>query len=309
MIFQDKIKLNLNLKKVLIIAISFFIAIQVIISIVVCEDFLNVESFSGSDRAKEIVSIPISKADDISWLKGKSTEVKLDSTDKTALEIKNNSTSHSYIVIFHSLTTKPEDTASYARHFYELGFNVLIPYYMPETVSMGAEGKSSIYEWVSFVVKTDEQAIVYIFGMGVGGSSAILATKNDFSESVKGIICDSAYSDVKDVFKENISKLYGVLPFPTVEFASAYAKLVHNCGVSQVDVISSARNSSVPILYIHGTEDSVVPVGQSNELYEVTRAKGTEHETIHGANHLQGLNTNSEKYWRVVDEFIRNTID
>lgn len=307
--FLEKVKEKLKLRKLVAIIIALVVVIQAVITVVVCESFLNTDSFSASEKAESIITKPLSTNEYISWLKGKSTEKTLSNGEGTAVEIKNNSTSHSYVIIFHSLTSKPEDTASYAKHFYDLGFNVLIPCYISETASMGIEEKNSVSAWVNAVAESDEKAKIYILGLGVGGVSAILATENNLPDNVKGIISDSAYSDINDMFKENFDNVYGFSSFPTIQLSALYIKLTRGWNFSKVDIISAARKSSVPILYIHGTEDSVVPVGQSNELYEVTRAKGTEHETIHGAGHLQGLNTDNEKYWRVVDEFIRNTID
>ncbi len=307
--FLEKVKEKINFKRILAVVISLFIVFQVVAAVIVSEDFLDTDSFCVSERAEGIITQPLSQNEHISWLKGKSTEKTLSNAEGTAIEIKNNGTSHSYVIIFHSLTSNPEDTASYAKHFYDLGFNVLIPYYILETSSMGINEKILVSKWANAVAEWDSEAVIYIFGMGIGGTSAILSTEDSLPDNVMGIISDSAYSDINDMFKENVDNVYGLSKFPAIALSSLYVKLTRGWDFSKADIISAARNSSVPILYIHATEDSVVPVGQSNELYEVTRAKGTEHETIHGADHLQGLNTNSEKYWRVVDEFIRNTIE
>lgn len=305
----SKLKEKISFKKLIIVVVAVLVVAQIVATIVVSESFLNVESFSQSEKADAIISEPLSSQADVEWLKSKCENVEFNDEKLSGLSVKNNSTSHSYIILFHPITQAPEDMASYARHFYELGFNIYIPQYIEKTMSMGINEKEIVPEWVNCVLGNDADANVFLFGVGIGGTTAILSTENDLPHNVKGIISDSGYSDINELFKENIKSIYGVQAFPTVPLASLYISLTRGWSFSQVDIKAAARNSEVPILYVHGTEDSVVPVGQSNELYEVTRAKGSDHFTVYGAEHAQALNTDSEKYWREIDEFIRNSID
>ncbi len=62
-------------------------------------------------------------------------------------------------------------------------------------------------------------------------------------------------------------------------------------------------------MYIHGSDDEIVSIGHSNELFELTESKNTEHIRLVGAGHATGSVEDSEKYFRETDKFIRNTID
>lgn len=304
----EKIKSKISIKKLILIVAVILVVSQVITTIVVSESFLNTRRFLQSEKADDIMKAPLSSQSHLQWLEAKGESVRVDETGEVAVSVKNNSTSHSYMLLFHPFTEKPEDMANYAYHFYELGFNLVIPDYIGETTSMGISEKDSVLNWVNYISEMDSSSKIFIFGVGLGGTAVLLSTESTLPENVKGIISDSAYCDINEVFSENIDAFYGIPEFPTIYLASLYTKVTRGWSFSQIDVKSVVRNSEVPILYIHGTEDSVVPVGQSNELYEVTRAEGTDHFTIHGAEHAQALNTDSEKYWREVNEFIRNNI-
>ena len=303
----ERIKEKSTFKKVIAVVVAAIVVIQSIVTIAVTESFLDTEKFSQSERADKLVSSPLSSQEHIDWLKAKGEAVKTDD-EHSAISVINNSTSHSYMLIFHPLTQTTEDMAAYAMHFYEIGFNVIIPDYIGKGFSMGFKEKDTVESWVEYVAEQDENANIFIFGVGVGATASLLSTQSEAAATVKGVISDSAYCDLKEVFSENIKDVYGVSSFPTVQLASLYIRLTRDWSVSHTDIQEVVKNSEIPILYIHGTEDSVVPVGQSNELYEVTRAEGTAHFTIHGAEHAQALNTDSEKYWRKVDEFIRNCL-
>lgn len=304
----EKIKENINIKKLIAIVIIVVVAVQLIITIVVSESFLNVHKFSESEKADMLISKPLSSQNYIDWLHSKSEKITPDDTTLSAISIANNSTSHSYMLLFHPLTESPEDMATYAYHFYDLGFNVLIPDYIGEESSMGFYEKEIVLSWIDYVVELDESANIFLLGIGVGGNSMLLCTQAELPGNVKGIMADSVYSDLREVFSQNIKSVYGIASFPVVQLSSVYVHATRGWSFSQEDVRKIVRDSQVPILYIHGTEDSVVPVGQCNELYEVTVAEGTDCFTIYGAEHAQGLNTDSEKYWREVDAFIRNCL-
>ena len=132
----------------------------------------------------------------------------------------------------------------------------------------------------------------------------LMASELNLPDNVKAIISDSAYSDVKALFKENIKDFYSVPSFPAVEIASLYVKATEGWSFGDADVVESVKKSQVPVLIIHGAEDTIVPVDQSNDLYEACPVKGSDHLLIRGAMHAQTQNFKSEKYWQGVDEFI-----
>lgn len=305
----SQLKEKLNVKKLMALVIAIIIVYQLLSAIIISESFLNREEFAESERGASIISQPLSSVEQIEWLKSASKKPENQVTDFNGVAVKNIGTSHSYMILLHSLTTSVEDMASYAYHFYDLGFNIYIPDYIEGFCTMGINESGMVFNMINSIVEEDSKASVFVFGIGTGGATAILTCVNALPNNVKGVIADSTYSDAGELFKENIKDVYGVSAYPRLWISSAYVKLTRGWSFSEAQLLSAARGSEKPILYIHGTEDSVVPVNQSNELFEVTRAKGSDHVTIHGADHLQGLNTDSEKYWREVDEFIRNSMD
>lgn len=303
----SKIKEKLSVKKIIAIIVASLILFELAATVAVSESFLNTQRFAESEKGQSVLEKELSSAQHIKWLEG--TAQSVDDEGFTGLYLKNNATSHSNIILLHSLTTTAKDMAVYAYHFHSLGFNVYIPQYIKGSCTMGFEEKNTVKAVADMIVKKDEKAAVFLFGIGMGATTSILATAEGLPQNVKGVIADSPYSRVDRLFKENVKELYGLTAFPVVQLSSLYIRLTKGWSISSDEILSSARESEIPILYIHGTEDSVVPVEHSNNLFEVTRAKGTDHITIYGATHLQALNTNAEKYWREVEAFIRNSMD
>lgn len=300
-------------KKTIATVLAVIILVQVVAGVVLGNAVLKPDGFIASSKAEDVIRFPLSEKVYIDWLESKAEKVTMKNSDGknlSGLLLKNNDTSHSYIIICHSMTSNSRDMALYAHHFYDLGFNVLLPdsrgYGDDEynKISMGYFEKNDVLDWVNDLVKKDDNAKVFLFGVGMGGSTVLMASELELPENVKGIISDSAYSDVKALFKENIKDFYGFSSFPIVNIASLFVKATAGWDFSDVNVVDCVKNAQVPILIIHGGEDGIVPVDQSNDLYEACPVKGSDHILIRGAMHCQAQNFKSEKYWQGVDEFI-----
>ena len=300
-------------KKVIAVILVLVVVSQVITGVVLGSAVVKPDSFAESSKAENIIRFPLSEPAYVKWLEGKAEKVMMKNSDGknlSGITLSDNATSHSYIIMCHPLTLGALDMASYAYHFYDLGFNVIIPdsrgYGDDEysKISFGYFEKNDILDWVNAIVKKDDKAKIFLFGVGMGGSTVLMASELNLPDNVKAIISDSAYSDVKALFKENIKDFYPVPSFPAVEIASLYVKATEGWSFGDADVVESVKKSQVPVLIIHGAEDTIVPVDQSNDLYEACPVKGSDHLLIRGAMHAQTQNFKSEKYWQGVDEFI-----
>ncbi|MBR0534925.1 MAG: hypothetical protein IIX14_00955 [Clostridia bacterium] len=293
-----------------LVAISFIVAIvlEILMTVIVTEEFLNIDKFIRYDMSGNVVIRELSGAEQAAWLEQKlETQVLGEAGECQVLP--NTVTSHSHIIILHSLSTVQKDMAVYAVHFNELGFNVYIPDYIDGTFTLGINEAQYLQTLVQEIVKSDPEGKIFIFGLGAGGTTALSASDMELPGNVKGIISDSAFHDFNEIVRLNINEMYHVPTYPVAQLSSLYTKLTRGWSFSDTGALQAVRHTQLPILYIHSTEDSIVPVGQSNRLFEVTHSEGTDHVTIYGATHCTGVVTDSEKYWREVDAFIRNSLD
>ncbi len=304
------LKEKLSIKKLIAVILVGFILYQCISTVVLTEKALSREKLIKSDKSAEIISAPLSGEAYINWLKagGKQTEIDSNSNKITAIELQNVASSHSYIILLHPLTAQAEDMASIAYHFYDLGFNVLLPRYLSDEITYGINEKNKLLDCVKYVREKDADAKIYILGIGIGAATALLASGSETENEINGIIADSCYMSVEELFKENV-KLFEVSDFPKTLLSSAYIKLFKSWSYEQGDIREAVKKTKIPVLYIHGSDDDITPIGHSNELFEVTKSEGTDHVRIHNAEHGQCLNKESEKYFREIEDFIRKTMD
>lgn len=303
--------------KIIATVLVVLIFVQSLTAIILSGVVLRSGSFVESEKSHKIIRKTLSTEEQLQWITLKAGDKYIENTDGEklhAMELKNYSTSHSYIIMCHPFTAGAKDLAAHAYHFYDLGFNVLLPdaggcgERKEKNVNMGWYDRHEILLWVDEIIKSDKEAKIFLFGLGMGGSTVLMASSLDLPENVKGIISDSAYSDVHELFKANIKELYSVPSFPVVNIASLYVDLTQGWSFKEASALEQVKNAKVPVLFIHGGDDNVVPVSQSNDLYEACGAKGSDHLLISGASHCKSLEANEEKYWLNVDSFILDNI-
>ncbi len=316
--FLYYVKVKFGFKRIIAVAVAVAIIAQLASAIIINSQVLGKDGLSNSEKSEKLIHIELSEKKYAQWLNNNAfTEgIHGEGGHKLVCEkIGNYSTSHSYVIISHPYGKLPYDMAAFAYHFYDLGFHIYLPYMRGfgksdyRTVSMGVGDYKDILKWVEEIVSVDEDAKIFIYGLGLGGTASLLTADKGLPENVKGIIADSAYSDIKDLFKHNFKEFYSVNAFPTIEIASVYNKFVNGWSFDVLDVETAVKKSSVPILYIQGGEDQIVPVEHINDLYDVTYEEHSGYVLIPGATHCEGSDFEPEKYWSAVDLFVLNTMD
>lgn len=310
------VKKLLNVK-IIAVVLAVIVFAQGITGIILSGSVLRSGSFAASEKSGKIIRKTLSNDAQIQWLLSKSNDKYTENEEGSklhAVELKNYSTSHSYIIMCHPFTAGVKDMAAHAYHFYDLGFNVWLPdaggcgESEEKTVNMGWLDRHNILLWINEIIKEDKEAKIFLFGLGMGGTTVLMASSLELPENVRAIISDSAYSDVHELFKANIKELYNVPSFPVVNIASLYVNITQGWSFKEASALEQVKNAKVPVLFIHGGDDNVVPVSQSNDLYEACAARGSDHLLISGASHCKARETNEEKYWMNVDSFILDNI-
>jgi alpha-beta hydrolase superfamily lysophospholipase len=111
-----------------------------------------------------------------------------------------------------------------------------------------------------------DRSSLLAFGVSMGGSAMLLALAE--LEGVRAAVVDSPFADLESMALHQ----YRFFPGP---LAQAFAKATAFFGwvetgirLSEVSPIRALERTHVPILFIHGTGDSIVPVENSRRLFE-----------------------------------------
>lgn len=215
------------------------------------------------------------------------------------------------IIINHGYTANHYVTYQFTDAFFEEGYNVLL-------VDMRSHGKSEgkfasygyneskdISLWVEWIKnKVDKDAYIGLHGQSMGAATMLLyggTHEND----VKFVISDCGFTNAKDAIKFQFKQ--AKVPFyPLYDLARMKVKRKFKFDFNNISPQDAILNSRIPVLFVHGEEDSVVPTWMSIDMYN---SKKGSHDMIYlvpNAKHMESYSKNTENYKSKIREFLGN---
>lgn len=213
-----------------------------------------------------------------------------------------------WILLLHPYRCDSSYMRQYAEHFYRMGYSLLIPDLRGHgrsswaPISMGIQDGQDISAWCKKLASDYPGCSIGIFGLSMGGAAALTASGKKLPENVKAIAEDSAYLSPWDALSRKLRTDTGLLSFPFLNAADSLSFLYNGYSLASASCLSSVIHSSIPTLFIHGGEDTIVPVSDMERLYASATCP-KEKLVIPGASHAQCAQTDPELYWFTVERF------
>lgn len=157
--------------------------------------------------------------------------------------------------------------------------------------------------WVKWVNKTvNAQGLpIYLAGVSMGASTVLMASGQKLPENVKGIISDCAFTSPHDIWayviKEKMRLTYRIRSVMVNDMLKKKAKIY-----TEYSTIDAMRDNRVPVLFIHGTDDKLVPVEMTYKNYIACAAK-KELLVVPGADHGVSCYVDPERYVGALSSF------
>ena len=255
---------------------------------------------------------------DISWLLNHSnyTDEYITSSDNLRLhsyQIKNETSSDKWVITVHGYTSEGINMSSYAKKYYDNGYNVLIPDLRAHGLSegdyigMGWDDRLDIISWINYILNEEPNAEIILHGVSMGAATVLMTSGEEIPSNVKAIVADCGYTSVWDEFAYQLDDLFSLPEFPILNVSSIVAKIRAGYFLGEASSIDQVKKSKTPILYIHGDQDDFVPYYMMEELYNATSSE-KEMLTIKGAEHAKASEVDPETYWTSINNFINKYI-
>ena len=265
-----------------------------------------------SDAWKEY--IPIIKSEK-EWLYAQKLEkMSIQTTDGLRLSgiwLEAPQESKKVIIALHGYRSKGESDFAAISHFYhDQGYHVLIVDHRAHGKSEGdyigfaaLEHKDS-KKWIDIAVKKlGEEAHIYLHGISMGGATALALSSEKLPRQVKGIISDCGFTSAWEVFEHILRDDYHLPPFPILQIASSICKKQAGYTFDEVNNTERVKKSNLPILFIHGDQDTFVPTWMSRKMYAECQAE-KKLVIISEAGHGESYYRDTETYQKAVKAFL-----
>lgn len=218
--------------------------------------------------------------------------------------------SHLYAIVCHGYLGNSAQMAGYAKAFYDMGMNVLAPDALAhgksdgEYIGMGWLERADVLAWIDSVIENDPEAQIMLFGVSMGGATVMMASGEDLPDNVKCIVEDCGYSSVMDEFSVQIEQLFGLPKFPLLYSANLICRIRAGYGFNEASAVKQLQQAEVPMLFIHGEEDTFVPYEMLDVVYEACSSPVKEKLSIPGAIHGVAAWADPVCYWNSIRDFV-----
>lgn len=218
-----------------------------------------------------------------------------------------------YALVCHGYTSKAKHMAGFVNKFHTLGYNVLAVDARAHgdsegtKIGMGWPERFDVIEWINYIISLEPDAQIILHGVSMGASTVLMASGEELPKNVKAIIADCGYTSEWDEFRQEADVLH--IPwFPVLNASSVISKVRDGYDFKQASAVEQVKKSHTPTLFIHGSEDELVPYGMLNELYSAANCE-KEILTIQGAGHALSSSVAPELYWNTVEKFLEKHLD
>ncbi len=208
--------------------------------------------------------------------------------------------------IIHGYRSEHADTAGlYYDYYHSRGIDVFC---CDHTAAGSSEGKYIGFDvletqdclaWVRFLCRQfgkDVQIILHGFSMG---AATVMQMSSHCPSNVKFIVEDSGYVNARASLDHQIGPFYGPL--------RRINKVAAGYDLDDSDVTRSLEESRIPMLFVHGQQDKLVPFENGPVLYGMYEGP-KDCFFPEGAKHIESMYVEPEQYAAKIDRFLEQYI-
>ena len=167
-----------------------------------------------------------------------------------------------------------------------------------KTTTFGIKEKNDVVSWCKYLVKRfGKNTKIVIYGISMGAATVLMASAHKkLPKNVKGVVADCSYSSPKDIITKVATvdmHLPGKLCFPIIWLG---ARIFGHFNLTSDSPVKAVKKTKLPLLIIHGMEDSFVPYQMSEEIYNAAAPKDKKLLLFKGAYHGISYMNNEKVY-------------
>ncbi len=215
-----------------------------------------------------------------------------------------------WVLLLHGYTGIKEMMYIYAMHYYEWGYDVLVPDLRCQGESEGdyiGMGLTDAYDcigWLDVILTEDPRADIVIHGQSMGAACAlIMSGMPELPQQVSHIVSDASYTDAYTMFGEKAGEWFSLPAFPFVDSVRLMLLVRGGYDLYDASALDAVKKSRIPTLFIHGDADRMISVDQAYELYDAASCE-KKLLIVEGAGHGQANYKDPENVYGVIYDWI-----
>lgn len=132
---------------------------------------------------------------------------------------------------------------------------------------------SDCLEWVKWLNERNEKRLpVYLIGVSMGATSVLMCEGLDMPENVHGIIADCGFTSANEIWKHVVEKNLHISYKKREKRANELCRQRLGCNADAHSTLDVLQSATIPVLFIHGGDDTFVPIKMTFENLKACKA-------------------------------------
>jgi len=175
-----------------------------------------------------------------------------------------------------------------------------------EYIGFGVFERFDCLEWINYVIgRCGKDIPIYLLGVSMGATTVLMASGFVLPASVHGIIADCGFTSPRAIWSYVASSNLHLSEKLVYPIANAITKAKAKYDGEDCTTVDALSLNTVPVLFIHGTNDKFVPIEMTFENYTACKAP-KELLVVPGASHGLSYLEDTELYQKTVLGFFRS---
>ncbi|MBR5756087.1 MAG: alpha/beta hydrolase [Firmicutes bacterium] len=200
------------------------------------------------------------------------------------------------------------DFSGGAAHMLDMGHNVILVDQRGtgrsegRCMTFGMKERFDAMAWAKYAINEfGEDVEIMLVGISMGATTVCMATELKLPDNVKGVIADCPFNSAFDIIYKVATKDRH-MPAAIMYLIDLSAQLFAGFDLRNMTAARAVEKTTVPVLIIHGENDSYVPPEMSEEI-QAANPKMVQRYTFPGANHGTSYLHDPERYKKLVSDF------
>lgn len=219
---------------------------------------------------------------------------------------------HLWAVLVHGYGRDQTFAYDYAEEYLKRGYNVLTPDLRGAGTSEGKYLTMGFFEsrdivlWTEKILEHDPQAKIIFHGVSMGAATVLMAAALH-PKNLYAVVEDCGYTSAYEMFTAQLYKIFGLPEFPIMNCVDIVSKFKIGVAISDAAPIKTISQIKVPVMFIHGDADKLVPFEMMTKLYDACTSE-KEKFVVEGAGHADAKDKDPQKYFERVFAFLDKTV-
>lgn len=134
-------------------------------------------------------------------------------------------------------------------------------------ITFGAKESEDVALWAKFLAKRFPGMPIFMDGVSMGAASVMMSTACGLPKEVCAVISDCGYTTPAEILAQVVKNSMGLSPALVLPLTSLVCRLRSGSGLWDVSAPRALAQCKLPILFLHGKDDTFVPTYMARQNY------------------------------------------